>query len=165
MMYERIVEWLQSHGAIRGRVPDSDAEIYERVTHDGVDPVPEATVASETDNETASPPERTRSGGSDVSEWEPVPDVALHDSGDESNASAVSADTIYPWDSDDETESLDEDEINDFRNIVDEAVQDTSVSANTEDGVQINQLNASEIERLQSLHHEHPGIVTNLDDE
>jgi len=165
MMYERIVEWLQSHGEIRGRVPDSDAEIYERVDDDGVDPVPETDVELPTDNETASPPERTRSGGPGVSEWEPVPGVALHSSGDENNARAVSADTLYPWSCDNETESLDEDEINDVRNIVDEAVQDISVSANTEDGVQINQLNASEIERLQSLHHEHPGIVTNLDDE
>ena len=165
MMYEQIVEWLQSHGEIRGRVPDSDAEIYERVTDDGVDPVPETDVELPTDNETASPPERTRSGGSDLSGWEPVPDVALHDWGDESNARTVSADTIYTWDSDDETEPLDEDEINDLRNIIDGVEQDISMSANTEDGVQINGSNTSEIELLHSLHREHPGIEMDLDDE
>jgi len=164
-MYDRILELFQSHGAIRGRVPSSDAEIYERVSEDGVDPVPEATVASTTDSETASPPERTRSGGAGLSEWEPVPGVALHDSGDESNERAVSADTLYPWDRDDETEPLDEDEINDVRNIIYGVEQDISVSANTEDGVQINQLNASEIKQIRSIHDLHPGIVTNLDDE
>lgn len=165
-MYERIVEWLQSHGSIRGRVPDSDAEIYERVTDDGgVDPVPEATVASKTDNETASPPERTRSGGADVSEWEPVPPVALHDWRDESNADVVSDDTIYLWDSDDETEPPDEDEINDLRNIVDEAVQDINVSANTEDGVQINGSNSTDAEQINWIHDPHPGIETDYNDE
>jgi len=164
MMYERIVEWLQSHGAIRGRVPDSDAEIYERVTDDGLDPVPETNVESPTDNETASPPERTRSGGQGYS-VEPVPDVALHDWGDESNARVVSADTIYPWDSDDETEPLDEDEINDLRNIIDGVEQDISVSANTEDGVQINGSNSTDAVQINWIHDPHPGIEMDLDDE
>lgn len=164
MMYDRVVEWLQSHGAIHSRVPDSDAEIYERVTDDGLDPVPETNVASKTDSETASPPERTRSSGSDLSGWEPVPDSILHDSGDESNADVVSDDTIYPWGSY-VSEQLNEDEINDLRNTVDEAVQDTDVSENTEDGVQINGSNSTDAEQIRSIHDPHPGIVTNLDDE